>query len=350
MTPEACAEILPHPTTVSRQLLDLANNLVPQLGQLLHPQFLNVGGAISLDIWSDDFKKQSYMGVIVHFLDEKFALHDRILATHHIPADLKKTGKNLKTEIYKILRKFKIFEAFSKTPKRVVFTTDRGSNIICGLKDNERLNCFAHLLNNLVGAACKVIDGHGGILESCKSVVSYIKRLGLNTQFKNGALKMSCETRWNSNYDMLLSVLKNWDEVVDLLEKQNASEKLMDLDHVTIRLLVDFLQPFKIATTEVEASLRPTLYLVQLWSQIISQHLTDKPTDDHLISEMKEAGRNYYLHIDQSITMYHKYAVFMHPLFKSLKSFSSMETDEIISNVCYIYVSKIFFRNENFIS
>lgn len=338
LTPELCAEILPHPTTISRNILNMANDLIPKLSDLVRPAFSNIGGGITIDIWTDDCRKQSFMSLTVtaHFVDESFHLHDRVLATHHIPAGIQKTGENLRKEIFSLMRKFQIFDALNKNPRRVLFTTDRGSNIICGLKENERLNCFIHLLNNICKQMCKVIEDSCGILETCRSVVSYIKRLGLN-DFKNGALKMSVATRFNTNHDMLESISVNFDEIVELLESKNAAEKLCDLNKETIEKLVEFLQLFRTATVETEASKRPTLFLVQLWTKILFEHLRDKASDHQLIVEMKEIGRDYFRQIENSVTKYHKYAVFAHPLFKSLKCLPSYEHDEIVNDVSFYF-------------
>lgn len=278
-------------------------------------------------------KKKSYMSFTSHFVDSDFKLHDRILATNFIPADIAKTGANLKVEIFKILRQFNIFDALFTFPKRLIFVTDRGSNLVCGLNEHDRLNCFAHLLNNLAKKAYQVINDNGGILETCRNVVSYIKRSGLN-EFENGALKMAVDTRWNSNYDMLDSLSRNWNEVLDILNKCNATEKLNDLQKSSIDAIVAFLKPIKEATVDSEASKRPTLYLVQLYVQIIQNHLLPKPTDLEIVIQMKEESQSYFTaNIASCITKYHRYAVYLHPMFKSLRSFSNFDKERIIEEV-----------------
>lgn len=318
----------------------MANDLTPKLAELLSPLYTNLGGALTIDIWTDDCRKQSYMSFTAHFTDENFNLHDRTLAAQHIPAEIVKTGKNLRIEILKLLRSFKIFDALQKTPQRIVFITDRGSNLICGLKENERCNCYVHLINNLSKECC-LINETGAVIDNCKALVSYIKRIGMN-EFNNGSLKMSVDTRFNSVVDMLKSISENWNDVVTLLDRRNAAEKIQDLEKGTIDAIVEFLEPFKNATLETGASKRPTLYLVPLWSKILSEHLEHNFTDNtwRLISEMKEKGRDYFRKIENSISFYHEYAVFMHPLFKSLKSFPSDRREAVINDVskviCYL--------------
>lgn len=342
LSPDQCVQVLPHPTTISRKIHKMGQEMIPLLSDLMSPIYDNIGGAMTIDIWSDNYKKRSYMGITTHFIDDDFKMHDRILATAFIPPEVAKTGINLKSEIFKILRQFKLFEALLKTPKRIIFVTDRGSNLICGLKDYTRLNCFAHLINNLTKTACKVIDINDGVLETCRAVVSYIKRVGLN-EFEHGALKMAVETRWNSNYDMLESISKNWTQVLDLLEKRNASEKLNDVQKSDIDAILAFLKPMKEATIEAEASKRPSLYLVQLFVQLINSHLEVKSTDTEVVMQMKEQAKIYFdANIANCVSMYHTFSVYLHPMFKSLRSFPSNERDNIVQNVSIHFIKKTF--------
>lgn len=336
LSPETCSEVLPHPTTVSRNISKMADVLVPQLANFLHPIILNIGGAVTLDVWTDDFMKRSYLGLTAHFIDSDFKLHDRVIDTYHLPVEIPKTGLNLKCDIMKILKKYKIFDAISQTPKRIVFVTDRGSNIKSGLKDEDRLNCFAHLINNLTQISCQVINCQGGVLESCRQLVSYIKRIGLNQKFKNGTLKMSVDTRWHTIHDMLESISNNWDQIVEELDVKNASEKLNDIEKEVIDAIITFLEPLKVATKELESTLHPSLYLVQLWVETIKKHLVINSFDPEYIIQMKEvAGPYFEKNLQTSITKYHEFAVYLHPLFKNLKCFTPEQKTVIRENVSY---------------
>jgi hypothetical protein len=57
----------------------------------------------------------------------------------------KKTGDNIKIEIVKILRSFDLYNIIDK----VVFVTDRGSNIVAALRQFTRLSCSAQILNTV---------------------------------------------------------------------------------------------------------------------------------------------------------------------------------------------------------
>lgn len=71
-----------------------------------------------------------------------------------------------------------------------------------------------------------------------------------------------------------------------------------------------------------------------------------KPTDMKIIIEMKEESQSYFAaNIASCITKYHKYAVYLHPMFKSLRSFSNFDKERIIEEVtitdcnCLLYLN-----------
>lgn len=68
---EQVDEILPNPTTVSRNMQVTAAETRFLLCSDLRMIFEDIGGAITLDIWTDDFKKISYIGVTFHYIADK---------------------------------------------------------------------------------------------------------------------------------------------------------------------------------------------------------------------------------------------------------------------------------------
>lgn len=84
-----------------------------------------------------------------------------------------------------------------------------------------------------------------------------------------------------------------------------------------------------------EASKRPTLYLVQLYVQIIQNHLLIKHTDTDIIIQMKEEAQPYFdANIANCVTRHHKFSVYLHPMFKSLRSLSALDKDRITEDSC----------------
>lgn len=144
---------------ISRDLAKHASFVREELSSMLKKAFEEYGGSITLDCWTDDHKKMSYLGITAHFIKEnangnELELHDRVICTRALDPTISKDNVYIKSEILKILHEFKIFNQKSN----IVFVTDRGRNIVLALKEEERLNCMAHLFNNVVSQVLKLED------------------------------------------------------------------------------------------------------------------------------------------------------------------------------------------------
>lgn len=63
---ENCTKIMPHPTTITRNVHVLAQAVAKTLADVVQPIYSRFGGAITLDLWSDKFRKRTYLGVTSH--------------------------------------------------------------------------------------------------------------------------------------------------------------------------------------------------------------------------------------------------------------------------------------------
>lgn len=69
-----------------------------------------------------------------------------MLSTSEWDSMLRKTAENIKPAIIQALRRYGIEEFFSK----LVYVTDRGSNIVAALRTVTRLNCAAQRVSLLL--------------------------------------------------------------------------------------------------------------------------------------------------------------------------------------------------------
>lgn len=53
--------------------------------------------AMTTDMWTDDFRKLSYLSLTIHYIDHDWVLHDRVLCTRHF--EERKTGENIHLEV-----------------------------------------------------------------------------------------------------------------------------------------------------------------------------------------------------------------------------------------------------------
>lgn len=275
--------------------------------------FKNYGGAISVDGWTDKYKKIHYFGVSIHYISyecDELCLNDRILLIREMDEEIK-DGDFVKRKIDEYLTEFELMPYIDN----ITFVTDRGSNMVTSLRNNNRVHCFAHLMNNTVGKMLEKLE----CVKRCSSIVHYFKRSGQSTLFGT-TLKSLMTVRWNTVYYMIDSIIKHWQDISRILrEKKTHLDDLAKISLDELKMLRALLEPFKKATAEIEGSSYPTLYLVSPWYEEIELHLTADATDSVFISPLKRVGLKYWQEIVRPlIGHYHDIAMFLHPLMKEL--------------------------------
>lgn len=269
-------------------------------------------------------------------------LNDRTLLIRELDDDQKIDGEYVKRKIDDYLEEFGLLPHINK----ITFVTDRGSNMVSSLRHNNRIHCFAHLINNTVGKMLKGLE----CVEAATSIVRYFKKSGCN---KFGTtLKSNVSTRWNSVYFMVDSILMHWEEICSILRTKKVHlDDLAKLSYDELEMLRDFLKKFKEASTEIEGSHYPTLYLVNPWYQQLLLHLTSNVKDSILIRQLKEVGMKYWRDVvGAHINVFHDIATFLHPLLKGLKAHTSArqkQTYEKVSSMFENYGNENEQRREN---
>lgn len=315
---------------IRRNLIDIGEEVRKHVSSKLSQCFEAYGGSISLDLWLDKTKNIDYIAFSVHFIEDendKLILQDRILAIRPIVAPNGKTGELLESEMKKYLREFMLANLTSN----IVFVSDRGSNVVKALQKYNSVNCFAHMLNNTVEKVCHVAPVFR-ILDSLKRIVVYFKATGLNNKLQI-TLKTFCNTRFNGYCILIESVIVNWDDIVAILNENKRNDLIAGISKQQVEIIFNFLKGFKDATTEIEATNQPTLFLVWPLLHKLQQTLQASDDDTLLVSSMKTAAIDYLnSNVFLFINSFHRLAVFLHPLLKKLKIASDSEKKDIIDD------------------
>ena len=214
-------DIIPHPTTVSRNVEhivdDVKKNVVlPQIAAC----FGKGGGCgITTDMWTDAHTQTSYITVTVHYIAETWDLVERVLATREFDPDLRHTAVNIKQAVCVILEEFGIQIG------KVTFVTDRGANMLAALKEFSHLSCCDHLINTILSHLFDIKEDDvtpkiKTLLIGSKELVKYFKKSGLMRHLPT-TLKQEVNTRWNTMYNLLESVSKNYDQIVHILQTRD---------------------------------------------------------------------------------------------------------------------------------
>lgn len=318
---EAIQRILPSVPTISRNIESMANQKKGALRDELKTILLNGQTiAITLDLWQDKYKRISYLGMTSHYCIESnntTALNENIICMKPLEPGITKDANFLRQQIQNKLEDLHIYDFIDK----ITFVTDRGSNIRKALSQMQRLNCFPHFLNNIVKVACQ-IDVVKCIIDRCKSLVRYFKITGLNNRLPT-ALISGCETRFNYIHFTFKSILTNWDKVDEILRGLNEIGRLECIAYSELKALSEYLAEFDEWTRLASASKKASLYTVWIGIHAILQHTRISENDHPIVTLMKVKAFNY-IKEKFVLTKLHRFATFLHPVYKTLK-FASIE-------------------------
>ena len=190
------------------------------------------------------------------------------------------------------------FSITEEDAKNVTFVTDSAANMIKafnlpGLTKLDRISCACHMLNtccqNFVNQNKKspfLLSTEAEpvlkLFKEAKSLISYLKQAYLYRRLSVAPVQ-ACETRWNSNIDMLDSIIRLYPELESILSERDALDKLpTPLEF--LQAVANFLRPLKEATKALEGSQSPTIHLVAPYFFAVKEHCSaDIPVEHHNI-------------------------------------------------------------------
>ena len=216
-------------------------------------------------MWTDDYRQRSYSSITAHWINTN---------TDEFSANQRKTGVNVKASLLSSLAKFDMDSNDATHPK--IFATDRKSSIVVALREEERLDCFNHVLNRVLQHAMQTElcpEAITLLIKACKGAVRYIKANSIKNLL-SVSVKQSCDTRWNSTYTMLQSIQCQYENIQPVLA-QHKPKELHRVTAINIDLLselVQFIEPFLDASRACEGDNQPTIHLVIPWVKKLQNH------------------------------------------------------------------------------
>lgn len=342
MSDDDIERLIPHRTVITEHVHKKAEEVKRMIMEDFH-RALKFPGSFSCttDLWTVDYRHISYLCLTAHiniFEDGQIRYKKYVYHVDSMDA-ISKTADVVFKEIRAVLENYGVSEEYMKN--RIYWTTDRGGNIRSALSGCKRLNCYAHMLNNIVENVCKDEETRKTIKRAA-ALVKFMKSSGLNSKLKK-SLKSYTETRWNTVHDCISSIEENYSDVLKLLvDKEQASHKNVEyvqrltcISKQQLHDIAQFLSTFKYLTNEIEGDKYVTIY--RLWPAFIriNKLMELSVSDSTTIRKMKILGRSYILSIrdDFSPTLEHKIGVFLHPMLKGLNMATILEKEEIYSNV-----------------
>lgn len=304
---------------MSRHVEGLASKIRTSIKEEV-AKFAHNGIGMTTDIWTDDYRRVSYLSLTLHYVANKgreYAMMTKLAAL--VPMDSKK--KKSYDVILPIINQKINQLGLDEFRDLITFVTDRGTNIVKALRGFQRLNCQAHFIDNIVKQTYRV-KPMAKIIKTVRKIARYIKINGLNETF-DSTIKSFSETRWNSAVTMLESVYKNWDQLESLLKSNKSQHSLANIRKEAIKSVIDFLLPFKSITAALEKGNVTLHEVLPAMSKIRAMLLIDQH-DSSIVKKMKVAASTYY-NSKSTLHKYHYLATALHPETNSMKSLSPDE-------------------------
>lgn len=132
-----------------------------------------------MDCWTDKSRKATFFGFTIHYISTEkggIVLNDRILVIRELLAE-SKDGDFLQEKLIEYLVEFGLMDLIEN---KIVFVSDRGTNIVKALKSYQHINCFGHLMHNCVE---KMLEKNETV-QIVTSIVKYFKVNGINALFE----------------------------------------------------------------------------------------------------------------------------------------------------------------------
>lgn len=301
------SHLIPHRTTISANIEALYDKEIIEIRREI--QSVNFG-AITTDLWTDSYRKRSYIAVTLHYVFQEHLI-DRTLCVTHF--EERQTGLLIRQKLDAI------FEEYGLDITGFVYVTDRGSNFISALADMERISCSAHIINNVLNAAEDQSDAFANISRKCKSLVKFFKKSSNLQSTLQTTLKKECDTRWNSKYYMFKSIKVNFAGIFQLLNVRQELDRMDDITLHQIEEIIAFLKPFKDASIDLQHSKKPTLYLCFPYYTSLISKCAIQDSDSECIKEFKQYCETFLKEKWLSeLKLQHYAATFLYPKSKEL--------------------------------
>ncbi|CAF3341802.1 unnamed protein product [Rotaria sp. Silwood2] len=276
-------DLLVTPTTISKNVHQLAERYRSLLQPILIEQAESNCLCLCPDLWTDKFRKVNYLGLTAVFIDKNYELISIDLCCCEYQ-EVDKSGDS-------ILQKKRIILA-STTPIR----QQKKSKLIIESSSDESLSedevktpsPLKYIESNtsfseLPSKACELVD----IITTSKQLVKYVKLCGLNKSIQDAGgvvLKQSTVVRWLSLSNLLESIDSSYEHLRSILSRSSNTKQSFKLNKINIdglKDLIRLLSVFKDVSVLVQTGTRPSLHMAYIAMNKLEHHLNGNDVDEN---------------------------------------------------------------------
>lgn len=332
-------ELLPCKETVRNHSKKLYEDLrLKLINYLKSVDYIN----FTTDHWKDKMSGASYMTICIHYFNQKImTLENRTIATIEVGnkcADT--TAASFQNELIKL-------EVESKL--RMV-VTDNASSMIKAFNGIKWISCAGHNICLLQKYSFNDQENKdipdpfpqlSKLIISAKALVKRVKKGNYNFDLLC-RLKQECETRWDSMFDMLESISKNYSILVS---EPSLRSFMDDIGAGLLQEVLEIIRPVKKLRTALSSDKNITLNSVSLTYLEIRKIMVPCAKDSPSIQILKKRFLKF-LNGKFPISEHHIIATFLSPAYRSVpKEHCESKLVKDAMKLLHSYVDEIPERN-----
>ena len=314
--------------TVSREAGSAASAVKARLTERLKNSVQDGTVSLCLDMYTDDYRKQSYLDIHCVWVERDFSCHHAALAVRHFGSEAH-TAQNIQTVISDILVEFGIPE--EDTP----VTTDHGSNVVAALKNSIRLDCMCHRLHTVLETAWRDTKNEVPEAASYETAVSDLCRFvkqstGIQEQLPK-SLKYGGDTRPRiSMFRRADAVECSYEVLVSVLTNKNKLNLVAAVNRSINREIMELTRGIADVFESLEKISEPTVNLVGPAYYLLMRRFMSAARESPAMQTFKQNLRKY---TDEkfwsSIVALHWMGTFLDPSFKQLEFIPQVNSADV---------------------
>ncbi|RWS21423.1 zinc finger BED domain-containing protein 1-like protein [Leptotrombidium deliense] len=286
------------------------------------------GFGVTHDQWEHESVKTTYMAVTVQYVTVGEVVA-RVLQTR---ATEGKTAAVIASDTAAILREFGIAD------KTIVFVSDNARAMKAAFRCCTWLGCASHNLNLVQKHAFEgladdptssVLQPVRLLLQHCKELVTLARRSNFNRDLPKSLLQC-IEVRWDSRFDMLVSVDTNYTALHAVTATNvKVAAHLQHIPRDMLKALMTLLQPLKNNRLKLCQESAATLHLVLLVKNRLLTSFANAEEDEPWMVELKRP-LHHRLQVDFQVIQLHKFATILVPSLRNLNNLMSATERETL--------------------
>lgn len=155
--------------SVARETVVMAGFVKKQILSRLKEPIDDETVAVCVDLYTDDYRKRSYLDIHAVWIDRNFNFQHAIIAVRHFGTQ-SHTSDNISSAVSDVLAEYGL--SSDSTP----ITTDHGANVVAALKNGVRLDCMCHRLHTVLENSWKATQSQESEVAQYEAAISELCR------------------------------------------------------------------------------------------------------------------------------------------------------------------------------